>query len=531
MVELLVGPMLRYVDSTCASIWVETSEPCTVRVTAGEASAEARTFTVHGHHYAVVDLDRLTSEPVAYSVALQGRKVWPVEGMPPSVVRAMPEAGPRRVVFGSCRSSLPHDAPHIESHGVDMLHEYAIRMAASPVEEWPDLLLMIGDQVYADEPTGDVLEAIRERRKPGEEPVDELADFDEYAALYRQAWGDPEVRWLLSTLSSAMIFDDHDLRDDWNTSASWRAKMAQVSWWPRRVAAGLGSYWVYQHLGNLSPAERGKDPVLAAIRALDGDGAELLDAFALRADAEPEGTRWSYARDMGSVRLIMLDTRAARRLTPGDRRMVDTGEWEWLAEQVVGARSMDNLLIGSSVPVLLPVGIHHVESWNEALCDGAWGKRVARWAEAVRQMVDLEHWAAFRRSFEELSRMLVACGTRVILLSGDVHYSYLARLRGGRVYQVVCSPIRNPLGRLILWANVVAGFGIAGAGGWVLARLARVPRPPYKWKIDEGPWFHNALSTVELRGLPTIIWEGPADGPDRGSGAGIAELHRATLEA
>ncbi|MGW1633884.1 hypothetical protein, partial [Streptomyces anthocyanicus] len=30
-----------------------------------------------------------------------------------------------------------------------------------------------------------------------------------------------EVRWLLSTVPSCMIFDDHDVIDDWNTSAAW----------------------------------------------------------------------------------------------------------------------------------------------------------------------------------------------------------------------------------------------------------------------------------------------------------------------
>ena len=47
---------------------------------------------------------------------------------------------------------------------------------------------------------------------------DELKDYEEYAHLYRLAWSDPANRWLLSTLPSAMIFDDHDIRDDWNTS-------------------------------------------------------------------------------------------------------------------------------------------------------------------------------------------------------------------------------------------------------------------------------------------------------------------------
>jgi hypothetical protein len=64
---------------------------------------------------------------------------------------------------------------------------------------------------------------------------------------------------LLSTLPSSMIFDDHDIRDDWNTSAVWRKQMNATQWWKGRIVAGLASYWVYQHLGNLSPDERAGD--------------------------------------------------------------------------------------------------------------------------------------------------------------------------------------------------------------------------------------------------------------------------------
>src|SRR5437868_7167924 len=57
MPELLVGPLLRYVDGAAASIWVETSEPCPVTVVASDGTrAVTETFTVHDHHYAIADL-------------------------------------------------------------------------------------------------------------------------------------------------------------------------------------------------------------------------------------------------------------------------------------------------------------------------------------------------------------------------------------------------------------------------------------------------------------------------------------------
>ena len=36
----------------------------------------------------------------------------------------------------------------------------------------------------------------------------EIADFEEYTWLYEESWGDPAIRWLLSSLPSAMIFDE-----------------------------------------------------------------------------------------------------------------------------------------------------------------------------------------------------------------------------------------------------------------------------------------------------------------------------------
>jgi phosphodiesterase/alkaline phosphatase D-like protein len=110
-------------------------------------------------------------------------------------------------------------------------------------------VLFLGDQVYADETSDAMQEFIASRRSLDEGPGEELKDFEEYAYLYSLAWSDPANRWLLSTLSSAMIFDDHDIRDDWNTSREWREKMQATSWWQERIVGGLGSYWVYSTSG------------------------------------------------------------------------------------------------------------------------------------------------------------------------------------------------------------------------------------------------------------------------------------------
>ncbi len=57
MPGLVVGPLLRYVDQTSATIWVETDAPSEVAVDLdGSPPSTGATFTVHGHHYALVEL-------------------------------------------------------------------------------------------------------------------------------------------------------------------------------------------------------------------------------------------------------------------------------------------------------------------------------------------------------------------------------------------------------------------------------------------------------------------------------------------
>jgi hypothetical protein len=136
-----------------------------------------------------------------------------------------------------------------------VLRAYALRMMSTGEDrdEWPDMVLFLGDQVYADETSDAMQEYIAARRSLDEPPGEELKNYTEYAHLYALAWSDPANRWLLSTLPSAMIFDDHDIRDDWNTSQSWREDIERTEWWHDRIVGGLASYWVYQHLGNLTP--------------------------------------------------------------------------------------------------------------------------------------------------------------------------------------------------------------------------------------------------------------------------------------
>jgi hypothetical protein len=517
--EIVLGPLLRYAAATEATVWLELDRRCEVHV----AGRRARTFSVAGHHYAIAVLDGL--EPgVAheYDVRLDGERVWPEEGsdLPPSSIRTVADDARLQIVFGSCRVAAPHEPPWTLSKDddprgreADALRALAQRLRRSPREEWPDQILMLGDQVYVDEDAPRTREFIRARRDTSEPPYEEVADFEEYTRLYRETWSDPVMRWLLSTVPSAMIFDDHDVHDDWNTSQAWLEEIEREPWWHDRIVGALVSYWIYQHLGNLSPAELDAEEVLRDAER-EEDAWPHLRRFAEEWDHERNGNRFSHARTLGRTKLIVFDSREGRVLEEGRRRMFDDVEWDWICEQL--HEDFDHLVLADTLPVYMPVAFHYVEAWNEAVCAGAWG-RVGAWAagERVRRALDLEHWSAFRCGFDRLCGLLAdvgggGCGpppAKISLLAGDIHHAYLAevalpRSAGARsaVNQLVCSPFRNPLTR---GERFVATLGVSRplvplARG--LARLAGVPDPPVRWRLPERPTFDNQFATLELDG-------------------------------
>lgn len=659
---LLLGPMLRYVGETEATIWVETDRECQVEV----LGRRVPTFEVAGHHYGLVVLEGLTpGSEQEYGVALDGTVCWPPRDndFPPSVLRTLAEDRPARLAFGSCRvaeiaqqnldrparrerarrqraeggyapaetRAAPAETGQAGNEGTDALVAFASMLSGSTPnhgarnhgarDRWPDVLLMIGDQVYADEPgpaTRSFIAAHRAGQPDSGASPGEVADFEEYCALYREAWSDPAVRWLLSVVPTAMIFDDHDVHDDWNISASWRRDYTAKPWWGTRIEAAFQSYWVYQHLGNLSPAELATDKTWGKVRR-QGDAAPVLAELARRADRREPGVRWSFARTFtaataagtgdtagnppadtdgnafdhparnttantaggttanttggttadttggtianitggvianttgGKIRVAMLDSRS-RRVVEGTRLMADDAEWRWLTESLTG--DWAHVVIATSVPPLLPRGIHTLEAWTERVCAGAWGRRAVGLGERLRRRFDLEHWPSFGASFGRLEALLAALGdgrlsprgappATVTIISGDVHHSYLTAVdlnqsaatradansatrgdasdetggntnsatrreadRPSTVYQAVCSPFHQAMPPSMRGAQGLASTKASGLVGTAVASRAGARVPKLSWHITDGPWFDNMLATLTYAGRKAII--------------------------
>src|SRR3712207_1870516 len=241
----------------------------------------------------------------------------------------------------------------------------------------------------------------------------------------------------------------------------------------------------------------------------------MLREMAELADAEPATIRWSFVRHWGDARLIMVDSRAGRVLEEQHRRMLDEDEFAWVEAAMRRAveEGVEHLILGTSLPWLLPHAIHNVERWNETLNVRHHGRRRGRLAEAIRQASDLEHWAAFGHSFERLGEALarVARGehgrapSTALVLSGDVHHAYAAELvqpgdLTARVHQLTVSPLHNQaphpirVGFRIGWSRTARRFTER------LARWARAEPTRLEWEKQAGPFFGNQIGELVLEG-------------------------------
>ena len=225
MANLLVGPLLRYVGSTQATVWVETDAPCEV--------------TVLGHRRADVPRrgpplragrDRRPRAGDRHAVRRPARR--------PAGLAARGRATAEHDLHAEPRASGPPRVRVLPGRraGGAAVHALELRGPERGRDRRPlGVLEAPAEGGGSRGPTACCCSATRctptrSRPRPSRSPArgetyrsrpgEEVADFEEYTRLYRESWDDPDVRWLLSTVPSTMIFDDHDVHDDWNISWS-----------------------------------------------------------------------------------------------------------------------------------------------------------------------------------------------------------------------------------------------------------------------------------------------------------------------
>ncbi|MDH3640067.1 MAG: alkaline phosphatase family protein, partial [Gammaproteobacteria bacterium] len=410
--------------------------------------------------------------------------------------------------------------------GVDALRAWARRLYQGRSLRrfrWPHLVIMMGDQIYADSLSNRMKKRIkpsRERlrqqlRQQGMELSDDefsdlsgqLLSFEEYRAAYIESWGNPDVRWALSCIPSLMVFDDHEVIDDWNLSRPWLNEKQRQPWWASQFVGALSAYWLYQGAGNLAPRAWRTDPRMRVFRpssvTSSRSGTALLRSQFLQVAAGGRRQRFGYTFDVGATRIVVADCRTRRILNPNNRRLMDDEEWRWFEKQCTGSRH-PFLIIVVTIPAFLPSLIHSLWGVVEGVSNSPTALALA--GEWARQKVDVEHWAAFPASFDALAkllRQLTGEGGRpakrtVLLVSGDVHFSYNMEVStpmlrsGSRVLQLVSSPARK---------------GLSGGDAGVIQAMQSLSSAPASqsgvtWRPLVTPngwlWFGNFIATLKL---------------------------------
>lgn len=252
----------------------------------------------------------------------------------------------------------------------------------------------------------------------------------------------PAVRRLLANVPTSMIFDDHDVTDDWNLTAAWADAAYDHPFSRRIIGNALIAYTICQGWSNTPDvfAERlGPSLNRFVTEPTAAHQDHLIDALL-------DFDQWHYTLDTQPP-VIMLDIRMHRwRRSRKPDKPSGLMDWESLTE-------MQNELVGHPAAVLVsatPIfGVKLIENVQ----------RVFTWF-GKPLMVDAENWMAHRGAAIAMLQILSHRKTpeNFTILSGDVHYSFvydvqLRRVRTRQqIWQIVSSGVKNEFpARLLRW--------------------------------------------------------------------------------
>ncbi|RJS95067.1 alkaline phosphatase family protein [Salinisphaera sp. Q1T1-3] len=553
---VIAGPILRRVSATRLGLWLVTREDVPVELAlfvddAGDAEAPTakldtapwrRTWRLgEAVHIQCIDVDLAatdvsalpTDTPIGYDLAI-GDDVSSLAAAEPGLCHAG-ERRPRfvlrdrlrHVLHGSCRRPH-HDGPD----GMARADAW-VGARRADVADWPDLLLLTGDQIYADDVAGPLLRAIhaaisrlglldetlhgatvadsqalyasprtyygrndllpkeksnallRERFFGGtRKPVftsacssNHLVTLAEMVAMYLLTWSDAPwrglaydtpaldeedaeryrqeaavidrfvaalgpARRLMANVPTAMIFDDHDVTDDWNLTADWESSAYGHPFSRRIIGNALVAYVLCQGWMNRPGVfdERLAAPLADFCAVPDTTRQDALIDATLAFD------QWHYTIET-SPAIVVLDTRMHRW-----RRRIKTSnpsglmDWESLIDMQNTLSGRQSAIIVSAAPVF---GVKLIENVQRIFT--FFGKPL---------MVDAENWMAHRGAAVAMLQILSHRHTpeNFTILSGDVHYSFVydVTLRKvatrQRIWQIVSSGVKNEFPqRLLSW--------------------------------------------------------------------------------
>lgn len=275
----------------------------------------------------------------------------------------------------------------------------------------------------------------------------------------------PHARRVLANVPTYMIFDDHEVTDDWNLTQDWIDRVYTSPLGVTALRNGLVSYALFQAWGNNPAYFSSGDAaqLLTQAQALFPAGGGPAPAPASQIDTllgfggGPSRIDWHYTVPSGPTTTIVLDTRTHRSFDNGrygPPRLIDAASLEeQLPDSLAPSPGAELLFVVSPSPVL---GLALIEEMAQPI--GARGAMDFFLSTMMRstpeisgyKAFDMEAWSLDAAGFEALLARFHEL-KKVVVLSGDVHYGFTAQLdywkRGEpepvRVVQLTSSALKN----------------------------------------------------------------------------------------
>jgi phosphodiesterase/alkaline phosphatase D-like protein len=392
--SITLGPVLGKVDHESARVLVEVDTDVELQCIAEPARGEAvdAKRRMRADRPGALELEGLEPD-TTYTLRFQGA-TSDTEGR----VHTLPKA-PRRLDVGAVSCNF------FGLRGERDLWENLYRRYVEPKDSRLDLLLHVGDQVYGDvafQEATTILDG-----KPRGTARQEQQILEAYRRLYRTTWRHRPTREVLARVSNLMIWDDHEIRDDWGNRVDDRDPDSGAHWigtLARRV------YREYQR--------------------------QLWDQ--LDVDATPTSGFEHHLHRFGEIGIAFLDLRGGRTFERDTARpFLGTPQWESLqgalaADGVFG--QVRALVVVSAVPLVYlgraAAGVGSL--FTDNLQD--------HWSYGDHRKEQLELLRALRRWKD------AAPGRELVIVAGDAHVGGHTEIfhEDTKIFeQLVTSPITN----------------------------------------------------------------------------------------
>lgn len=251
------------------------------------------------------------------------------------------------------------------------------------------------------------------------------------------------ARRLLANTPTYMIFDDHDITDDWNLSKSWKRKVRDAPLGRHVISNALAAYWLFQGWGN--DPESFDEEFKNSMKAYYSTFQPNTEAYHLWVNSLWNYSDWHFVAPT-YPRALFIDTRTERAYDKGKEqgpRLLNRDSYEKINHLVKQNGHSHPFLLVSPIPVL---GINVIDKFLKDYVYPLRSKGIP-----VHQILDLETWIFNSQGYGELIHWLLEQpSNNIIILSGDAHLGFSLHgtvEQSGKksvdIKQITSSPLKN----------------------------------------------------------------------------------------